>query len=102
MPDLAQLLDECEGFQWDDGNAVKNWVSHSVSQVEAEQVFFNRPIRVAPSAWQTNAETRFAALGRSNQGRRLTIVFTIRQRLIRVISARDMSRKERRVYDQQA
>jgi hypothetical protein len=94
--DLAQ----CTGFQWDAGNAEKNWALHQVSNAECEQVFFNRPIRVAPDDKHSGQEPRRAALGRTNAGRPLTVVFTVRGTLVRVISARDMSRSERRVYEQ--
>ena len=90
----------CTGFEWDDGNAEKNWTLHGVSRGEAEEVFFNRPILVAPDAKHSQKEKRYAALGKTNGGRGLTIVFTIRGSLVRVISARDMSRRERRIYEE--
>lgn len=90
----------CTGFEWDAGNALKNWEQHGVSQGEAEQAFFNRPVLIAV-AKGTRRERRYAALGQSTDGRLLTVVFTIRGTLIRVISARDMSRRERRVYGRQ-
>jgi len=93
-------LSECTGFQWDAGNAGKSWELHRVSQAECEQVFFNRPIRVAPDERHSHEEPRRAALGRTDDGRLLTVVFTVRGALARVISARDMSRRERRVYEQ--
>jgi hypothetical protein len=91
-------LAACTGFQWDEGNADKNWTLHQVSRSEAEETFFNRPILVAPDAKQK--EPRYAALGKTNGDRRLTIVFTVRGTLVRVISARDMSRRERRIYEE--
>ena len=86
------------GFQWDEGNSEKNWRRHQVSQAEAEQVFFNRPLVVAPDPQHSSEELRHFALGRSNEGRHLTIVFTRRDDLLRVVSARPMSARERRVY----
>jgi uncharacterized DUF497 family protein len=86
------------GFQWDDGNAEKNWKRHRVTQAEAEQVFFNKPILVTSDPGHSRAEERLFALGRTDIGRRLAIVFTIRGDLLRVISARPMSRQERAVY----
>ncbi|TKT81483.1 BrnT family toxin [Aquamicrobium sp. LC103] len=70
---------------------------------EAEQVFLNEPLLVAGDERHSGSERRFHALGHAGNGRRLHITFTLRYdaRLIRVISARDMSRKERAVYDQQ-
>ena len=93
-------LGECTGFQWDAGNSAKNWERHGVTQGETEQVFFNRPVRVAPAKDQ-RGEPRYAALGQTTDGRLLTVVFTIRSTLIRPISARDMSRRERRLYEQE-
>jgi len=88
------------GFQWDEGNAAKNWALHQVTQAEAEQVFFNRPVVVATDLQHSTEEPRYAALGQTDAGRRLSIVFTLRDTLVRVISARDMSRPERRIYEQ--
>ncbi len=86
------------GFEWDTGNARKSEERHGVSQAEAEQAFFNEPLLVAGDARHSGSETRFHALGRT--GRVLHITFTLRDRgrLIRVISARDASRKERGRY----
>jgi uncharacterized DUF497 family protein len=88
------------GFEWDTGNADKNWDLHQVTRGEAEGVFFNRPFIVAPDSAHSQREPRYAALGRTDQGRQLTVVFTVRAALVRVISARDMSRRERRIYGQ--
>jgi uncharacterized DUF497 family protein len=100
MAGFPDDLSECTGFQWDAGNAGKSWELHRVSQAECEQVFFNRPTRVAPDEKHSHEEPRRAALGRTDDGRLLTVVFTVRGALVRVISARDMSRRERRVYEQ--
>lgn len=100
---MAEFPDElagCTGFKWDAGNADKNWETHRVTRGEAEEVFFNRPVRVAP-AMRGQLEPRYAALGQTTNGRLLTVVFTIRGTLIRVISARDMCRRERRLYERQ-
>jgi uncharacterized DUF497 family protein len=100
VADFPVNLAECIGFQWDAGNVGKNWEQHRVSSGEAEQVFFNRPIVVAVDEKHSQRESRYAALGQTNQGRRLMIVFTVRETLVRVISVRDQSRPERRVYEQ--
>lgn len=88
------------GFQWDPGNTTKNWTLHRVSQSECEQPFFNRPVLVTADEAHSRQEVRYAALGQTNAGRTLALVFTIRETLVRVISARDMSRRERRIYEQ--
>ena len=100
VPGFPDEFADCTGFEWDAGNAEKNWELHDVSRGEAEEIFFNRPLVVAPDAGHSRREARFAALGRTEEGRRLTIVSTLRGTLIRVISARDMSRRERRIYEQ--
>lgn len=100
MAGFPDELTQCSGFQWDGGNAAKNWTSHQVTQAEAEQAFFNRPVMVAPDLQHSTHEPRYAALGQTDTGRRLSIVFTLRDTLVRVISARDMSRPERRIYEQ--
>ena len=88
------------GFDWDEGNARKSTEKHSVSQGEAEQVFFNEPLLLLPDRKHSDKEQRFHALGKTQDGRLLHVTFTLRDggRLIRVISARDMHRKERMFY----
>ena len=97
MIDLSQIT----GFNWDDGNARKN-EKHGVSMAEAEQVFFNAPLLMLEDAAHSQHEPRLHALGKSDEARTLHITFTLRQTglLIRVISARDMHRKERAIYEQ--
>ena len=99
MIDLAAT----EGFDWDDGNARKSLHKHGVSQAEAEQVFAGEPL-LAEDVAHSQAEARFHALGETVEGRPLHVTFTLRDngRRIRVISARDMNRKERAVYEQEA
>jgi len=91
------------GFEWDAGNARKSEEKHGVSQAEAEQVFFNEPLLVVADAKHSHVEARFHALGVTDQGRCLHLTFTLREQgaKMRVISARDMSRKERRIYEQE-
>ena len=91
------------GFQWDDGNARKSADTHDVSQSDAEQVFFNEPLLVVDDAGHSRSEPRFHALGITTAGRRLHVTFTLREEntRIRVISARDMHRKERARYEQE-
>ena len=96
---LFERLARCDGFDWDAGNADKNQRTHGVTDAECEQLFFNRPLVASPDSEHSAKEARFHALGQTNAGRRLMVVFTIRGQLLRVISARDMSRKERGVYE---
>lgn len=97
MIDLIRIA----GFDWDSGNARKN-EKHGVSMAEAEQVFFNAPLLLIEDQAHSQNEPRVHALGKTDEGRTLHITFTLRQsgELIRVISARDMHRKERTVYEQ--
>ncbi len=90
------------GFDWDEGNARKSKEKHNVSQFEAEQVFFNDPLLVVPDQRQDYSELRHHALGKTDLDRLLHLTFTLRAEnaLIRVISARDMYKKERAVYEQ--
>ena len=94
------MLARCEGFEWDDGNLSKNWEKHRVSDMEAEQVFFNQPLLMLEDPKHSQAEPRFHALGMTHTARKLHITFTVRGTRIRVISARDMHRKERTLYEQ--
>ena len=91
-------LANCIGFAWDDGNNGKNWEKHKVSDTEAEEVFFNDPLVAGLDSAHSQNESRYLALGQTNSGRRLFIAFTIRGKLIRIVSARDMSRQELREY----
>ena len=86
------------GFQWDTGNDSKTWTRHAVAREECEQLFFNQPFLIADDIKHSGKETRCFALGHTNDDRLLMVVFTIRRSLIRVISARPMSRTERRIY----
>jgi len=92
------LVAECAGFQWDEGNLLKNWEKHEVSASECEQIFFNLPLVLADDKEHSANEARFFALGQTDAARLLFIVFTVRGNLIRVISARNMNSKERKVY----
>lgn len=94
-----EVLKDCTGFDWDDGNQEKNWMLHQVSQSECEQVFFNIPMIVRDDEKHSGKENRWFLLGQTDSKRLLFVVFTIRQKKIRVISARDMSKKERSYYD---
>jgi uncharacterized DUF497 family protein len=90
------------GFDWDEGNSRKNVEKHGVSQSEAEGIFFNEPLLVLEDSKHSQAEARFHALGETDDERLLHITLTLRQNgtLIRVISARDMHRKEKAAYEQ--
>ncbi len=96
-------LDRIVGFQWDQGNARKSADKYAVSQSEAEEIFLNTPLLIVRDLGHSRSELRFYALGVTKAGRRLHVTLTLREEntLIRVISARDMSRKERSRYEQE-
>lgn len=88
------------GFQWDQGNIDKNLIEHEVENWECEQMFFNRPLLILEDPKHSISEKRWAVFGKTDAGRFLTVIFTKREDLIRVISARDMNKKERKFYDE--
>lgn len=96
MIDWTQII----GFEWDVGNSRKSADKHGVGQGEAEQIFFNQPLLLLPDPRHSEQEVRYHALGKTDNGRLLHITFTLRGAgtLLRVISARDMHRKERSIY----
>ena len=97
MNDFELIL----GLQWDAGNAYKNKDKHGVSQVEAEEIFFNQPLLIQDYAKHSIGESRFLALGITAGGKQLSVIFTLRVQssLIRVVSARPMSKKEKESYE---
>ena len=98
MIEHGQIL----GFDWDEGNSRKSTEKHSVIQSEAEQIFFNQPLLLLDDIAHSQNEARHHALGRTDNDRKLHVTFTLRAKgtLIRVISARDMNRKEKAIYEQ--
>jgi len=97
--DTHRKLYECTGFQRDKHNIQKNWEKYKVSPAESEQAFFNKPLIIVKDMQHSQEEDRFYALAKTDQGRRLFIAFTIRKKLLRVISSRDMNKKESKVYE---
>lgn len=88
------------GFQWDQGNIDKSLIKHDVENWECEQVFFNRPLLVLDDPKHSISEKRWAAFGKTDADRLLIVIFIKRDNLIRVISAREMNKKERKFYDE--
>ncbi len=86
-----------EEFDWDQFNIEKNRKKHEVEPYECEEVFFNEPY-VATDEKHSCNEERYYSLGKTYSERLLFVVFTVRDNKIRVISARDMTIKERRLY----
>jgi len=89
-------------FEWDDGNKDKNWLKHQVRSTEIEETFFDAHKKLARDViHSTEGEKRFILLGKTRRARLLFVVFTIRDGNVRVISARDVNRKERPLYEQE-
>ena len=97
---MAHEILKCTGFHWDAGNSEKNWISHQVTKSECEQIFFNQPLIIGDDEKHSQNEKRYFTFGQTDNARLLFILSTIRENLIRVISARDMNKKEREVYQQ--
>ena len=95
---LDEFIAGLEGFEWDAGNSDKNWLRHEVRQAEAEQALLNRPLVLAVALKHAAKESRFLAFGRTDAARLLAVMFTVRAHRVRVISARPLSRAERKVY----
>jgi uncharacterized protein len=98
---MNELIEDCNGFQWDEGNSEKNWKKHKVTKNECEQVFFNLPFLIEDDTEHSAIERRWYILGQTDSKKMLFIVFTIRNQLIRVISARNMNKREKEIYHEQ-
>lgn len=94
------ILEDCKGFDWNVANQHKNKEKHEVSSAECEEVFFNKPLLLQEDLKHSQIEQQFYVLGKTDKDRKLFIAFTIRKQRIRIISARDMSKKERKLYEQ--
>lgn len=86
-------------FDWDEGNKDKNFLKHRISNNECEQIFFNEPLIILDDAKHSKIERRYAALGSTDENKKLTIIFTMRSNRIRIISARTINKKERAFYE---
>ena len=91
-------LSKLKGFEWDQANIDKNWKRHKVYWRECEEVFINLPLLASLDKIHSPQEIRFRVLGKTNDNRKMFIVFTVRNNKIRIISARDQSRKEKEIY----
>lgn len=89
-------------FEWDSGNREKNWAKHRVANEESEEVFFDSHKRILKQVLYHEEEERFLLVGKTKRERLLLVVFTIRGEKVRVISSRDLNRKERILYEEAA
>jgi len=97
MPKIIKIIPN--KFDWNKGNKEKNLIKHKVSYYECEQIFFNKPLHTLRDKKHSQKEKRYIAIGKTRIKRQLFIIFTFRNNKIRIISARDLSRKERKIYD---
>jgi len=97
---MDKIFEQFSGFQWDKGNIDKNLIKHNVENWECEQVFFNRPLLVLEDPKHSVSEERWAVFGKTDTDRFLVVIFTKRNDLIRIISARDMNNRERKFYNE--
>jgi len=88
-----------DGFQWDTGNINKNWLKHKVSNEECEEVFFDQGKKLLADPLHSSQEPRYLIIGKTKQQRLLFVVFALRKNKIRIISARDLNKRERKLYE---
>src|SRR3990172_1002431 len=96
---MRLVLRGLKGFQWDEANWRKSELKHGVAAAEAEEVLLNHPVCQVDER-HSRAEQRYLALGVTNDRRHLVVAFTVRRSVVRVISARPMSRRERAAYEE--
>ncbi len=88
-------------FDWDKGNVDKNLKKHNVTNQETEEIFSSEPIFLFEDEKHSLlSEKRHMVWGQTKKARKLAIIFTTRNSSVRIISARDMNKKERRDYEQ--
>ena len=95
---MEDVVVSLEAYDWDEGNILKNWQKHQVSKIEIEEVFGNKPIIFFTKGIYEKEEIRYGVYGKTNKQRLLAVVFTIRDKLVRPISARDQNRREKQYY----
>ena len=88
-------------FEWDEGNIGKN-KKHDVEDKEAEEAFFDEGKVIYKDHLHSQVEERFIILGKTRKDRLLYVVLTKRANKIRIISARDINKKERYIYEKAA
>ena len=95
-----EIFHKVIGVEWDEGNKIKNLTKHKVSQDECEEVFFDSSRKIQKDLFHSRDEERYILLGHTKQKRLLYIIFTIRKEKVRIISARDINKKERKLYEE--
>ncbi|MFH1602089.1 MAG: BrnT family toxin [Candidatus Shapirobacteria bacterium] len=93
------LIGNSVEFIWDKGNREKNWIKHKVTNKECEEVFFDESKVIGKDRFHSEKEERFILLGETKRNRLLFVVFTLRGKKVRVISGRDVNKKERKLHE---
>ena len=93
------ILPKPIAFEWDVGNAGKNWIKHNVADQECEELFFDSNRKIFEDVRHSEKECRFLVFGKTKQGRLLLVACTMRRNRVRVISARDLNNKEKAIYE---
>ncbi|MEK9200467.1 MAG: BrnT family toxin [Patescibacteria group bacterium] len=91
---------DIQGFEWDQGNSVKNLKKHGISTIETEEIFLDEHLKVEIDIKHSESEQRYIAFGKTQKERVLFVVFTMRQGKIRIVSSRIANQKEKLKYDQ--
>jgi hypothetical protein len=89
-------------FQWDEGNKDKSLIKHNVQNTEIEETFYDEKKKIFKDVVHSAQEKRYRVIGRTKTERLLFIVFTIRDQYVRVISGRDVNKKEVYLYEKTA
>jgi len=95
-------FDESTEFQWDEGNKEKNWLKHQVIMSECEEIFFDDQKIALKDVLHSEKEKRLIIFGKTKKDRLLFVVYTKRITKIRIISARDADKKEKKMYEKNA
>lgn len=90
---------EIIGYEWDKGN-LEHIKKHNVLYTECEEVFLNKPLVVLFDEGHSGYEKRYKIFGITAGGRTISLAVTVRKNKIRVITARDQSKKERMAYEE--
>ena len=97
---MPVVLSQPYEFDWDKGNLGKNFKKHGVTDSECEEVFFDERKVQSKDILHSGEEERFILLGKTKESRLLFVVYTLRDNRIRVISARNVNKKERKLYEE--
>jgi uncharacterized DUF497 family protein len=95
-------LDKHKGFEWDRGNLDKSYQKHGISPNEAEESFLDEKAIVLRDVKHSQKEVRYILIGKTSERKLLFVVFTLRRKSIRIISARITNRKEKNQYGKKA